>query len=242
MTRDVVRPAGLLAAGAAATAVALGPAMHRAGDALFSAHMVQHLLLVTIAAPLLVAGFPGPALLARLPRGSRHAMGRFIRRGRRLFPRRVTALAAWLGHVVVLWAWHVPALYEAALRAPVLHAAEHASLLVTAMAFWAVVAGRRLDPVASVLYLFAAAGQSTALGALLTLASWPSYPVHAPATDAWGLTPLGDQQLAGVIMWVLGGMGYLWAALVILARALRPGEPRSRLRYPTTDAPRSPSI
>jgi cytochrome c oxidase assembly factor CtaG len=134
--------------------------------------------------------------------------------------RTVTAILVWLVHVAVLWAWHVPALYEVALRTPALHAVEHASLLVTAVAFWAVLLRHPPGAVSAMLLLFAATGQSTALGALLTLAAEPSYPGHAHTVAAWELTPLADQQLAGVIMWVVGGMGYLWAALAILARVL----------------------
>jgi putative membrane protein len=237
--REIVRPAVLLAAGTAVVAVALGPALHRAADELFSAHMVQHLLLVTVASPLLVAAAPGPAHLRWAPRVARRSLGRRIGHVRRILSRRhmVAAIGVWLVHVAVLWAWHVPALYEAALRTPALHAIEHASLLATAMAFWAVLLRHPPGPVTAVLLLFAAAGQSTALGALLTLATEPSFPGHARTVAAWGLTPLEDQQLAGAVMWVVGGLGYLWAGLAILARVLAPGR-----RQATTDAPRSASI
>ena len=142
------------------------------------------------------------------------------------------AVAVWLVHVAVVWAWHVPALYEAAMREPALHALEHASMLMTGWAFWALVLRPRvrgtLGTAGAVLYLFAAAAQSTALGALLTLATRASYPSHGASTATWGLTPLDDQQLAGLVMWIFGGIGYVVAALMLLARALRADADRPR--------------
>lgn len=224
---------GCFVAGGFAIAVALGPPLHEAAEELFAAHMVQHLVLVMVAAPLLAAGLPEPTVFGRLSRAARQAIGRWLRRTRRLLPfARAGAPAlvvVWLLHVVILWAWHAPGLYEAALRQPVLHAIEHASLLGSATAFWAVIRQRRghraPGTVGALLYLFAGAGQSTALGALLTLTPQPSYAIHAATVENWGLTPLADQHVAGLIMWVLGGLGYLIAALVVLRRILQE-EPR----------------
>ena len=214
-----------LAGGFIAVVLALGPPLHHAAEELFSAHMVQHLVLITVAAPLLALGLPSAhAVLARLP-PARNTVRRGLRAAGRRIPfgatRNAGTAAAWLLHVVILWAWHTPALYEAAVRAPALHAVEHASLLISAVAFWVVVLRRRPRPLSAAVYLFAAAAQSTALGALLTLAAQPSYPSHADTAARWGLTPLADQQLAGVIMWVLGGLGYLGTALAVLARVVR---------------------
>lgn len=170
-------------AGVAVVGVALAPPLHGAAEALFTAHMVQHLLLVAVAAPLLSLGTPGLALLAALPRRTRTWLAR--RRhcivGAGPWPVAVpTALGAWLLHVAVLWAWHTPRLYERAVQSPALHATEHASLLVTAWAFWVVVLHPRrrcaLRIGGSLLYLFAAAGQCAVLGALLTLAETPWSP------------------------------------------------------------------
>ena len=216
-----------LAAAAFAVAVALAPPLHRAAEELMAAHMVQHLVLVSLAAPLLGTAVPRPPRLTRLPPAARRALGQWIGRARRRVPHVPVAwlAGAWLAHVGVLWAWHAPALYEAALRNPLLHALEHASLLITAAAFWTVVwlpgDRRGRHTAAALLALFAGAGQSTALGALLTLAAEPSYPGHAMTAARWGLTPLEDQHLAGLLMWVVGGIGYMAAALVVLARVLR---------------------
>ena len=233
MTTHAARSAGYLIGGAAATAVSLGPPLHDAAEELFAAHMIQHLLLVTVAAPLLAAGLRDLSLLVWLPRSARRATGRWLRRIRDQLPFagvNATALViVWMLHVIILWAWHVPRLYEAALRQPALHALEHGTLLSSAVAFWAVVRhrnSRAVGNVAALLYLFAGAAQSTALGALLTLSSRPSYPIHAATAERWGVTSLADQHAAGLIMWVAGGLGYLIAALLVLAQVLGRDESR----------------
>ncbi|HEY7516863.1 MAG TPA: cytochrome c oxidase assembly protein [Methylomirabilota bacterium] len=199
---------------------AVAPPMHAAADASVAAHMVQHLVLILAAAPLLVLGHPVRLLpasvvrpLARLIPLTRHRL-------------RVLAVVAWLSHVVVLWAWHTPRLYEWALASAAAHALEHVSLVVTACAFWAAALSRRvLGAGGAVVYLFAAAGQGTALGALLTLAESPWYPSPAATVAGLGLTALEDQQLAGLIMWIPGGMSYAAVALALLARTLRDDGP-----------------
>jgi cytochrome c oxidase assembly factor CtaG len=218
-----------LVAGALAVGAALAPPLHHAAEELMAAHMVQHLLLVSLAAPLLVAGLTPLERLAPLGRPTRRAVGRWIGRARRRLPHAraggITLVGGWLAHTGVLWAWHAPALYDAALRRPSLHALEHASLLTSAIVFWAAVLpghGRReRRATGALLALFAGAGQSTALGALLTLAAEPSYASHTATASAWGLTALDDQHLAGLLMWVAGGLGYMAAALVVVARLLR---------------------
>lgn len=213
------------AAGAAVGAVAVSPPVHQAADALFAAHMLQHLLLVAAAAPLLAAGTPGIALLALLPRRARTWLTsrrlRVVRAASRT-PGVLIALVAWVVHVTVVWLWHAPSLYAWALQSSVAHATEHASLLFTAWAFWAVVLHprHRVGVATGMLYLFAAAGHCAALGALLTLTPTPWYAVHATTAPAWGMTPLEDQQLGGVIMWVPGGMIYAGVALARLAGVL----------------------
>ena len=231
-----------LAAGGVVIAAAVGPPLHEPAEELFALHMVQHLLLVIVAAPLLGAGLPGFELLTWLPLRPRHVAARWLRRTRRLLSlTRIDKgypVIAWVLHVAILWVWHVPVLYEAALRSAVFHALEHVSLLASATAFWAVVArphGRRaLGVTGRLLYLFTAAGQSTALGALLTLTNHPAYPIHAATAPRWGLTALDDQHLAGLVMWVLGGLGYLLAALLTVVRTIReaeaPRNPASAIR------------
>ncbi|MGH9214856.1 MAG: cytochrome c oxidase assembly protein, partial [Acidimicrobiales bacterium] len=208
-----------------ALAIALASPLELAASSVFAAHMVQHLLLMLVVAPLLVCGRPVMVLGQAMPL-----------RGRRLFVRvrarpsvrsardaLLHPVSAWVIGVVVLWAWHLPTLYEAALRRDALHAFEHASLIATAALVWALALGRARRslaiPAASGL-LFATALQSGALGAVLALAQRPLYPIHASVAPSWGLTPLEDQQLAGGLMWVPPGIVYMVVIAALLAHWL----------------------
>jgi cytochrome c oxidase assembly factor CtaG len=126
-------------------------------------------------------------------------------------------------HLAAVWAWHVPMLYEAALANRAVHAAEHAAFLGTGVLFWWAVLHRKQSYGAGVLYVFGMALQSTLLGALLTFARAPWYTSHLGSTAEWGLTPLEDQQLAGLVMWVPGGLVYLMAALTLFGLWLNVG-------------------
>jgi putative membrane protein len=210
--------AACFAAGLATVALALLSPLDNLAHLLFAAHMAQHMLLVMVAAPLLVLGAPGLPLAVSPPPGWRRRLGRLRHRpavhgARDLLTR---PLVAWAVHVGTLWAWHMPGPYQAALGNDLVHAVEHASFLATAVLFWWVVLSRqgrrRLAPGFAVLYLFAAALQGSALGALLTLAPAPLYPLQAASAPAWGPAPLADQQLAGLVMWVPADLVYLGAA------------------------------
>jgi putative membrane protein len=212
--------------------VALLSPLHPLGRVLFSAHMVQHELLIALGAPLLVLGRPLVPLLWAVPIGWRRAAGAWTRSAPvRLGGRTLTRpFVAWLLHAVAIWVWHLPALYEEALASDGVHALEHTCFLGTALLFWwAMVHGRqgRIGYGASVFYLFATALHSGALGALLTFAPRPWYPAYGGVTAQWGLSPLEDQQLAGLIMWIPGGVSYLVAGLLLLAGWLRESERRA---------------
>jgi putative membrane protein len=125
-------------------------------------------------------------------------------------------LVAWTIGLVALWAWHAPALFEKTLTSESAHAAQHISFLLASLLFWwAVFQGgdRRMGYGMSVIYIFTTGVHSSILGALLTLSPSLWYSSYAATTGAWGLTPLQDQQIGGLIMWVPAGIVYLVAAL-----------------------------
>ncbi len=198
------------AAGIFTLLLALMSPIDAVSGVLFSVHMIQHLLLILVAAPLLVLGAPDMALLWALPRSWRHGYGRFCSRfggalnnetGDSAVPLLVTLLATG-----VLWIWHLPALYDLAVANEAIHYSEHVAFVVTAALFWATIL--RLRPRdhqgngLRILYVFGMALQGSVLGALLTIASRPLYQSHKQIPPDWLLTPLLDQKLAGVIMWV----------------------------------------
>jgi cytochrome c oxidase assembly factor CtaG len=219
------RPIDLAAfiAGWIVLALALLSPIHAAGSVLLTAHMIQHELLILVAAPLLVLGRPiVPALWALPPtwRGPIGAIGQ--RRTVRAIWRRVSRpLDAALIHGAAVWIWHSPTAYEAAVRSPVLHALEHATFIGTALLFWWSVLHVRHSRVRdgqAIAVMFLTALHTGALGALLTFAGGLWYPVYAATTGPWGLSPLEDQQLAGLIMWIPGGGVYVLVGLVLAAR------------------------
>jgi putative membrane protein len=194
---------------------------------LFSAHMVQHLMLILIAAPLLVLGAPVVPVMLAIPRAVRRTFRSIERipvvdRASRAVMNPVVVLAL---HSLALWAWHLPSPYQAAVGDDVLHGLEHVTFVATAMLFWALVIGsrrrRRLGHGPAILLTFVTALQSAALGVVLTFASTVLYPVHAGRTYAWGLTALEDQQLAGAIMWIPAGIVYLGVMCALLAGWMR---------------------
>jgi putative membrane protein len=217
--------AACFAGGLLAVLVALESPLDGWSDALFAAHMVQHLLLLAVAGPLLALGRPLLPFLWAVPEPSRRGLGAWWKAAgvpRRAWHALSRPLAAFGLHSLALWAWHVPPLYEAALATRGLHLAEHLGFLGTALLFWwTLTHAGRAGYGAGVLYVFGMALQSTVLGALLAVARSPWYTSHLATTAAWGLSPLEDQQLAGLIMWVPGGAIYLVAALALFAAWLR---------------------
>ena len=173
-------------------------------DYLFSAHMVQHMLIAVVAPPLWILGTPGWMLAPLFQRRS-------VVRVARLLTHPAVAFTLFNG---ALWLWHWPALYDATLSSDVVHTFEHLTFVATAMLFWwAVLSPLREVPAVgkgtAVLYLFAACQPMVALGALLTFASTPFYMPYVTAPRIWGSTPLGDQQLGGLIMWLPSNIPYL---------------------------------
>jgi putative membrane protein len=188
--------AALFYSGCAVAGVALLGPLHHAAERLLWAHMVQHELLMVLAAPLLVLGRPLETWTWALPPAWRKRV--------RLPNILSDAGVAWLLHAAAIWLWHVPGLFAAALANPWLHVAQHACFFGTAVLFWwsLLAPSRQLAGVAS---LFTTMLHTGALGALMALAraSWYA-----------GFT-LEDQQLAGLVMWVPAGLAYPLAALFI---------------------------
>ena len=184
--------------------VALLSPIDTMSEVLFSVHMVQHELLMLVAAPLLVFGRPLIAFSWALP-----AVARFFNRRIALWRVVSAPLVATALHALALWIWHIPSLYQATLRSDAVHAAQHASFLLTAALFWwALIYGRygRIGYGVAVLYVFFTMAHSGALGALLTFSPNLWYPIYGPTTAKWGLDAIEDQQLAGLIMWVPAGL------------------------------------
>lgn len=225
------------AAGIAVVGIALFSPIDAAAESLFAAHMLQHLLLLLIAPPLLVLGSALLVMLWGLPVDGRRTLGGWwVRRRtlRRIVGALVTPPVAWVLSVVAILIWHLPRLYGAALQNDAVHAAEHFTFLGTGLLFWWVVlrpdGSRRLSPAASVLYLFTAALPNGLLGALLTFAGRPLYHAQSSGAALWGLTPLEDQQLAGLIMWMPGGLVYFTAAAAFFLVWLRREDARIQRR------------
>lgn len=193
------------------------------GDSyLFSAHMLEHMLLDFVVPPLLLAGLPADRMRALLAWEPARRLEGFLSRP-------VVAFTAGVG---TLWLWHVPALYDAAVFNETIHAVEHLSFMVTGtILFWPIftpLPERRLRPAPALVLLFATALANSLLGILLTFAPLGVYRAYLHITDElgllplirqrWGIGPLFDQQLGGLFMWVLGGVILLAVVLVVLAR------------------------
>jgi len=205
--------------------VALVSPLDAMSEALLSAHMTQHIILGLLAPLLLVSGHPLTIGSFALRPQERAAMRWWSRRlgiaALRRHPIAVGLTVVGL-HLGAFWFWHVPGPYDLAVQRSLVHAVEHLSLFGTGLLLWAAIArSRTVDRGGmAVAVLFLAGLGSGALAALLTLGPHAFYSVHRGTTGAWGLTPLEDQQLAGAIMWVPGGMIYAIAALVIFVRWL----------------------
>ena len=192
---------------------------------LFSAHMLQHETLMVVAAPLFVIGRPLGAWAWALPAPWRRALGRFFHRPACRTPWLVVTgpLAACVLHALALWLWHIPAWFEAALASDAVHAPQHASFLGAALLYWWSVfgLGPRRNGGAALASLFTTMTHSGASGAPLALSPVAWYPSYAGRTLAFGLDPLEDEQLGGLVMWIPAGFAYVVCGLTIAARRLQ---------------------
>jgi cytochrome c oxidase assembly factor CtaG len=209
----------LFAAGWLAMAGALLSPLHDLSRRLFVAHMVEHETMMIVAAPLLVLSCPIGAMLWALPQGWRRGLGGAVRhRAFATFWAALTApLVATTLHGVAIWGWHEPRLFQAALEIEWAHWLQHLSFFATALVFWwALISAGRARHGSAVAHLFATALHTSFLGILLVFAPHLWY-APMSAASAWGLTPLEDQQLAGLVMWIPAGLIYAGAALALAA-------------------------
>ncbi len=203
------------------------------GERLFSTHMAAHLVLMLVCAPLFVAARTSQAVL--------HALAPALKtRGLSMLPRLsrfiASPVAIWIWFTGLFLLWHVPSLYGWALRSAFAHALEHASFFLGAYGFWSVVLsparGHAPGYGARLLFVGSAALLSGLPGALIALASRPLYRIDAAQAARLGLTPLEDQELAGLVMWIPGGLAYLAAVLALLVGWMREAERRAARRAP----------
>jgi cytochrome c oxidase assembly factor CtaG len=210
--------------GLASIATAVLSPIDDLADELFPVHMVQHLLLTMVAAPLVLLGNPLAVVLWGVRRGIRRSLASPLTAGARfrIALAMLTSLpVAWVVYVVNLWAWHVPLLYQLALEHDAVHVVEHLAFFTTALLFWwpIVRPAPRLSPRPhlgfEVLYLIAATAQNTALGAMLTLPERSFYPHYDQTARRLAVNAAEEQAAAGGIMWISGHM-YLLPILVKL--------------------------
>jgi len=203
-------------------AAALVSPLHWLGEHLFTFHMIEHEILMAIAAPLIVAARPLGTLLWALPRGLRRWSGRVLNRPvmRGTWSWLVRGGNATLLHGLAIWVWHVPALFDAAVDQVALHRLQHLSFFGTAVLFWWAVLWRS-EAGAAAWHVVITMLHTSVLGALMALAPRVLYVAQTATAAAWGLTPLEDQQLAGLIMWVPAGTIYAGTALALIALWIR---------------------
>jgi cytochrome c oxidase assembly factor CtaG len=217
-------------AGMASLYVALASPLEEYADLLLTAHMVQHLLLMLVAAPLLVLAHPLGPLVWSMPRRVRRLIGvtwnqsgfaRLIRIVQRPAP-------AWLAFCGLLVLWHIPAIFRWAQATEARHISMHASLFIASLLFWRVVIARqgpvRFGFAGKALYVLCAALVTGLPGALIAFAPRPLYLLTPVVELPFGLTSLADQQLAGLIMWIPMDLLLFAVALTLFAAALAPAD------------------
>lgn len=220
--------------GLAAIAVALLSGIDRYDTTLFSVHMVQHILLALVAAPLLVLSAPITLLLRVASPETRRRWILPVLHSRAV---RIVAfpVVGWLAFAVVMWLAHFSPLFDAALEDPLIHELEHALFLGSALLFWWPAVGvdpapwRMSHPV-RIAHLFMQMTQNTFLAVVLLNAGGVLYPHYASLARSWGPTALDDQRLAAGLMWLVGDLIFIGAIMATVALWLR---------FETADAPRA---
>lgn len=229
-SRFPLRRLGFFLAGTAAIALALISPLEALDDKLLTIHMVQHLLLLIIAPPLLLLGAPQIPLIRGIPPKLAKQTISVIAKShscRRFFRFVTHPVSAFILFSVAMLGWHLPGPFECALRSNYLHALEHGCFLAAGMIFWYPVlhpwpAVEEWTPWAFVPYLLIADAENSLLAAFMVFSGRVIYPSYADVARINGIPAVTDQIVAGAIMWLPGSMPFLIPAIVIVIRALQP--------------------
>jgi putative membrane protein len=224
-------------AGLACLWLAIGSPLDAFADVLLSAHMIEHLILMSVVPPLVLLGFPVVPLLRGLPRVVRISVAGpllRIKALRRLGHELVRTRVAWLLMNGAFLGWHVPAAYDFALEHEGWHDFEHICFLGTSLLFWWCIvrpwpSSQRLQSWSLLLYLLGADVVNTGLSAFLSFCNRTVYPFYVVHANPFGIDPLTDQILGAVIMWVFGSLAFLIPAAAIAFLLLEPGRHRKGL-------------
>jgi putative membrane protein len=195
---------------------------------LSSIHMIQHMIIMMISAPLFILGAPAYVMLWAFPIAWRKKTGKFFRKAESwksgwyfLFQ----PISLWVLFALTLWVWHYPKFYEAALRNDLLHDFQHISFFTAAALFWRVLLDPlkryRLSPGLGMLYLFTTSLHGMVMGVFMTLSPRAWYSDYESTTQAWSLSALEDQQIAGLVMWMPACGAYAIIASLVCAYWLR---------------------
>lgn len=228
------------------------------GQQLFFMHMIQHLLLIMIAPPLLMIANPMPFLLWGLPTKWRRKTGRVLSYllHRNSDTRNLIVKLTAPGIIFMFWVisvigWHDPVLYNAALRYEIIHDIEHIFFFAAGMLFWWHVTGagprlhKQFGIVARIVFVLAAVPPNMLLGVILAFASETIYSYYEGVPRLWGIDPVTDQTIGGVIMWIPGSMMYIIAALILLTRLVDQESykpPLDESKWGTEEAMAAPGI
>ncbi|MDB5484990.1 MAG: hypothetical protein JWR29_894 [Tardiphaga sp.] len=218
--------------GGATLAAALMSPLHWLGEHIFTFHMIEHEIVMAVSAPLLVAARPLATVMWGLPHHARRLVGTGLaaRTMRMAWEWLTRGTSASILHAVAIWGWHVPGLFDAAVTDVALHRQQHFSFFITAVLFWWSVLWRSSRGAAA-WYIFVTMMHTGILGALMALAPRVLYTAQTQAARSWGLTPLEDQQLAGIVMWIPAGTIYAGAALTMAALwVARSGQPSGEMQ------------
>jgi putative membrane protein len=228
--------------GLAAIVLALASPIETYEGQLFSVHMVQHMLLELVAAPLLLLGAPATLALRAASPSVRRMMLRVLHG----WPSAILTfpLLTWLVFAAVNWGWHFSDLYDQALENPPLHYLQHATFLGAALLFWWPVVGAdparwRLPRPARLFYLFLAMPQNSFLGVALMSAPVVLYPHYLSNLRTWGPSALADQNLGGILMWVFGDVAFLIGMAAVVAGWARHEDRRTAILDARLDAERA---